>query len=822
MAHSAIARLCAGVAPAVFVAVLDPTTAYAQPVPAAAPDSAEAEDPVIVVTARRRAETAFEVPAAVTTITANDQRNLVLDGVRDYLRQIPGTALVASGPEYLQDISIRGQGSGRLGFSETATGIFRNGLYNAGGGFGGRSLTRMDTFDIDRIEVLRGPQGALYGRNSVGGAINVTSQAPEDDLGGRVVLRYGEPDRRYVAGVVNAPVVAGRLAVRIAGFYDDQNSGFILNRTTGNRLDRQRFAGGRASLRWTPGERTSVDLSYERYDSRTPPFSLGRRPTRTDRTILDPSAFVRADMNREGIATIQEDTFFFSARHDLGFADLNLAASHRRRDAGRTSEDNDHFAGISGLDVAPGAPVLTPDFTVSQFEDYERSVAQVYLSSASGGSVDWLIGAEYLRSEDDVLLDPILCPAYSGVAQPNTPGCFVGLLGALTAVPAMARSVGRLNLNSDSFSEALESPSLFGSLNIRFGDASSLGLEARIQRDSKDIRFTRFSEDPLVFFGTGAAPAGLAAPITSDPDGTGPRLASAIQFCPPTVTAPACAAGRETATVAGRQRNTYFTPAATLRHEFSPHANIYVRLATGYRPGGFNTNLPPTTVRDDLDDNLLYDAEYSYSGELGAKGRWGGAQLSAAIFYMQTKDVQVVSAPSALSRGFILQNAGDAHVYGFEIEARKTWRFRDGTTFQLSGALGGQDGAFETGSTALLDLDGDGRPENASLAGFEVPRLRDWQLSINAVLTIPLANDFRMFFGAGFQSAHGGFETPNNSRPFEGYDLIDARAGVRSRNFSFSVFVRNLTNDIYLLNVLQTNEFYSEPRVLGAELRAEF
>jgi outer membrane receptor protein involved in Fe transport len=85
-----------------------------------------------------------------------------------------------------------------------------------------------------------------------------------------------------------------------------------------------------------------------------------------------------------------------------------------------------------------------------------------------------------------------------------------------------------------------------------------------------------------------------------------------------------------------------------------------------------------------------------------------------------------------------------------------------------------------------------------------------------------VASDWRLFFLAGFQGARGGFETPNNSRPYEGYNLIDARAGVRSRNFTFSFFVRNLTDDVYLLNVVNTNEFYSEPRVFGAELRAEF
>ena len=493
MACSVIARLRATAALAVFLTAGTPAAAWAQGDPLDA-DQPGAEEADIIVTARRRAEGLLDVPASISALSADEQRLLVLDGVRDYLRQLPGSTLVASGPEYLQDISIRGQGSGRLGFSETSTGIFRNGLYNAGGGFGGRSLTRMDTFDIERIEVLRGPQGALYGRNSVGGAINVTSQMPEDAFGWRGVLRYSEPDRRYIEGVVNLPIAAERFAVRVGGFYDDQDGGHILNLTTGNRLDRQRFAGGRAALRWTPGERTTIDLMYERYDSRTPPFSnLGRRPTRTDGTVLDPSPFLRTDLDREGNANIEEDSFFLLARHDLGFAELNLATNHRRRDAGRSNEDNDHFAGVSGLDVAPGAAVLTPDFTIAQFEDYERTVVQAHLASPGGGRVDWLIGAEYLESEDDVQVDPNLCPAYTGAALPIAAGCFAGQLGTLGTVQAAARNAGRLNLNNDSFSESLRSPSLFGSLTWRFGQGTSLGLEARIQRDRKRVTLARFS-----------------------------------------------------------------------------------------------------------------------------------------------------------------------------------------------------------------------------------------------------------------------------------------------------------------------------------------
>ena len=137
----------AGTALAVVMAAM-PGTALAQ-------DTSVTDVGEVVVTSRKREERLVEVPAAVTAISAADREALVLEDLDDYLRQVPGATLVASGPEYLNDITIRGQGSGRLGFSEAATGLYRDGLYMAGGGFGGRSLGKMDYLDAAQVEVLR-------------------------------------------------------------------------------------------------------------------------------------------------------------------------------------------------------------------------------------------------------------------------------------------------------------------------------------------------------------------------------------------------------------------------------------------------------------------------------------------------------------------------------------------------------------------------------------------------------------------------------------------------------------------------------------------
>jgi outer membrane receptor protein involved in Fe transport len=773
----------------------------------------------VVVTSRKREERLVDVPAAVTAISASDRQNLVVEDIDDYLRQVPGATLVASGPEYLNDVTIRGQGSGRLGFSETATGLYRDGLYMAGGGFGGRSLGRLDYLDASRVEVLRGPQGALFGRNSVGGAINVVSQAPIFNVEGNVTLRYSDPEKSNLEATVNLPLVADVLSLRVTGFKEDQRSGFTRNLTTGNDLDTSSADGYRVSLRWLPAEAMSVDLAYEAGSTDASAFGLGRRPLRADGTPLDPSPRERVEINREGGSLIENQNLFLTVKYDLEFADLSFRANTTTRDAERNNEDNDHFAGHSGIDVAPGATVLTPDYTVGQFEAYERSVAQLYLSSKAGGRFSWLVGIEYLTSEDNVVADPTFCPAYTGVAQPVTPGCFVGQAGTLTGVPAAVRSAGRLTMNHDEFTESLASRSLFGSLEYALGDATNLGLELRIQTDEKDYGFLRYSRDPLVYFGSGAVPAGLMAGVTIDPDGAGPLTAQPVQFCPPGLAG--CAAGRETVDFDTGESWTFVTPTVTLRHKFSPTSSAYLRFSTGYRPGGFNTNLGPTTVRSQFLQQVLYDPEYAYSYEAGWKGKLLGVNLAAAVFYNWTNEVQVVSAPSATARGFVLQNSGDTHVTGYEIEARRSFEVGPGI-LSLSAALSGQKGEFEEGASTLVDTNGDGVPDVLDLEGNEVPRLRDYQLTFNAAYSFPITGNLRGFVSGSFQRAEGGFETPANDRDYEAYQLFDARVGLRTENLRFSIFGRNLGDEEYIVNILSTNEYYNQPRVIGAELALDF
>jgi len=791
---------------------------------------AESTQPVerVTVTARKRSEQARDVPGAVSVITGDEQDNLAVDGMQDYARQVPGATLVNSGPEYLNDFSIRGSGSGRLGFSETATGIYKDGNYSAGGGFGGRSLNRMDLFDIERLEVLRGPQGALYGRNSVGGAVNVIARKPADEFGFFSEIGYQDTDRWKGEGVINLPLIKETLLLRAGGFHDDQNEGHHENLTTGNFVDQNAFTGARATTDWKPGADTLLRLVYEYYDSTTPAFTnIGFRSAAGANTggfAIDPDPYTRNFMNREGYAKVSENSVFFTAEHSMGLADLSLKLNHRVREAERSNEDLDHFAGIPNYLVNG----QTVDLISRQAEDFARTGMEALLTSNDDGNWRWLIGVESQFYEDDVVTDPGICPAYATAGAPVfTPGCTPG--GAITANPdagpagqaltaaqaAAVLNAARQNLSHDDFIEELTSTSLFGSLEYDVSDTLTTSVEARVQRDEKELHFRRYSVDPIAYFGPGAVPAGRSAEILVS--------GNPAQFCPPSISGTAdCVAdggiSRDALVIADSQAWTQFTPAATLRWHMNQTDTAYARFATGFRPGGFNATAPTGLPPADIQALLGYDPEYIYSYELGWKGRlFDAITIDAAVFYNLTNEAQQVSAPSATARGFILQNAGDTETYGAEIEARTRFDVGSGNLL-LTAVYSTVDGTFLENASILLDTNGDGVPDVLSLEGLQVPRLREYQIALNATYVMPLGGSLTGLAALGYQSADGGFETPNNTRDYEGYNLFDARLALLTDHWRFSLFGKNLTDELYRVQTVSLNDYHNEPRVLGVEI----
>ena len=228
------------------------------PMVASAQDASTASDTAIlldeiVVTAQRRAQLLQDVPIAVTAFSDEQLERLQVESAADLQRVVPNFSYTATnfgGVNY----TIRGIGASVLGDgADTGVALHYNGAFLQGGG--NTSLF----YDVEAVEVLRGPQGTLFGRNATGGAVNLRTKRPQPRLEARVEGRVGSFETRGVEAMINLPV-SDQLATRFA-LVAEAYDGDVRNLTTGNLINGTDVFSGRASARWTPGGGTTIDLS---------------------------------------------------------------------------------------------------------------------------------------------------------------------------------------------------------------------------------------------------------------------------------------------------------------------------------------------------------------------------------------------------------------------------------------------------------------------------------------------------------------------------------------------------------------------------------
>lgn len=220
------------------------------------PGKNDDSDTEIIVTAQKRPETIQNIPISLTAISGDDLAKDGLKGLEDLHVAVPNLNVGQQSGVAL--ISLRGVGLGYLSAgSEGSVAVHANGVFIS------RSAATLSNFyDLERIEVLRGPQGTLYGRNATGGSINLIARSPTDTLSGYGVVTVGNYSRLAFNGAISGPIVDNKVGGRIA-FQTDDRSGYGRNIVTGNEIDNARQRSIRATLRFTPTESVKFDLIAE-------------------------------------------------------------------------------------------------------------------------------------------------------------------------------------------------------------------------------------------------------------------------------------------------------------------------------------------------------------------------------------------------------------------------------------------------------------------------------------------------------------------------------------------------------------------------------
>lgn len=400
----------------------------------------------ITVTATKREQSLLEVPSAITAVDPEQAEDLRLTDARDLLQLAPSTFLQENNAGTARDISIRGVSTPTL-FAEPGVSMYIDDVYSSG------YISYPTQFrDMERVEILRGPQGALYGRNAVGGAVNVISARPTDELSGEVTATAASLDRYELEGILNVPL-GDKAAVRALAWHDDQSEGEYFNETTGQYLDTSESTGGRLTGLFEPTEALSITAIIEAEDADGPGTYL-----------FFPDAGETED-------TIQRDTqptnswesmrYSVQATHESGMGTFTLVIGGRDYELdGVEDTDLSTSTTVDLLTGALGAQVTT------RYNKVESQSAEARWLSPELGPVTLLAGVTYLdeSAQGDILTD----------------------LQSLSNVLAGGLVPFTLDIAND---QSLESISAFAELTWTLNDRVDLIASGRYTSDDKNVDF---------------------------------------------------------------------------------------------------------------------------------------------------------------------------------------------------------------------------------------------------------------------------------------------------------------------------------------------
>lgn len=401
----------------------------------------------VIVTARRREETLREIPASVTALSSEVIERAGVRNVEDVARMTPGLTFVSLGSNFALPV-IRGLSTN---VGESNVGFFIDGVYQ-----GSRSGMDRQLADVERIEVIKGPQVALYGRNAFGGAINVITRAPSNDFSFRASATGGQYGRLEGSAVVSGPLAEDRLFARL-GVSHAERDGFYRNDLTGDDLDDRRNSTVSGALLWQATPTLSFDLraSWEETANGDNPgyfilnndpnlfagrsqILLGEAPAKTRGFAVTPGGFDR-----------ESSLISLTGRWDVSEAlQLSSITAYSSLES-RQRTDNDY--GPADLSYQ------TQDTDLSAFSQEIRL-------GYTGQNIDWLVGLYY--SDQD---------------QTNVDLDLVSSAALEAALPASLRSTLLRN------TETSEVAAVFGSITWRFAPSWSVDIAGRFFREEKTL-----------------------------------------------------------------------------------------------------------------------------------------------------------------------------------------------------------------------------------------------------------------------------------------------------------------------------------------------
>lgn len=686
---------------AVAFALSHAGTAFAQDTAA---EEAEVPDDVIIVTATRRAENVQDIPIAVTAVGPTQLERQGVDDVAEIIQVSPSfstsNAQVASGSVVLR---IRGVGttSNNIGF-ESAVGIFIDGAYQSRPG-----VALSEFVDIERVEVLRGPQGTLFGRNTSAGALNITTVRPDlNEFGGFANATYGNRDLISVQGAINAPLVQDTLALRVTGAYRERD-GFVTvldgagnNVGESNGID-QWLLRGQLGFESESGIRARLIGDYSKSEAGCcSAIELLQSGVETAGLFAAVGLGARGGMSAPAVATNPFDSETAELARENRIASANFAPIADVDQWGITGEIEFPISDTADL-IYIGS---YRDY--SSFENYDSDFSGLDLFDIDGlvvdietmthelrlqgeafdGRVQWLVGGYYSDESIVSTVDASLGADYDQFAGALFAGATLGaslnpaspLFTSATPISFFSGGTSPAGTSSlNQYTQDSESWSIFTHNVIDITDRLSLTLGARWSDETKSGGYQQLASNPGACPGIVSnvvgAPLNGAPPIPDLTAVGGPSLVptTLVLGCFPFV-APADLAAAAVLPLprtfpgplsnVGDFSDDELIWTVKLGYEFD-NINLYGGFTHGYKSGGFN--LDTTAAIGGTDPRFASEEVDAY--EVGMKGRFidNAVTLNIALFLEEFSNFQVLEFTGAQFQTF---NVPKAESKGIEIE----------------------------------------------------------------------------------------------------------------------------------------------------------
>lgn len=730
----------------------------------------------IVVTAQRREERLVDVPISVTAVNEAALDRAQVRTVTDIASVVPNIQINETiGNTYGPLITIRG-------LSPSAdTSLARDqpvGLYIDGVPIGKSTGAAFDIVDLERIEVLRGPQGTLYGKNTIGGAVNLITQKPSGAFGGEVSLNYGTYDNFVGKMVVDLPEVAG-FSLKLSGV-TKQYGGYFRNSATGDNFGEQDLWAGRVDLKWQPADSFSALYSYDISNSKGTPSQLaltevtGAGPVAFLNDLLAPYVVDGRTRTTGNNSATQSD--FETTGHALtlewepGLGDLVLKSITARRTAKTRS--------MSDFD---GSPIDLLRFTLNN--DYEQFTQEVQ-AIGSLGDFNYTLGVFYLSDNYDVFnprwnfqfgRDDVFDVSVRGGESKSYAG-----YGQLSWSPSALD--GRLTLSAGArySREEKSAYELFLANSAYAANPASPGSGVFL-RDEFGNPITR-SGQPAAGARPGAGGIGYTDLIPLTNSGVWEK----------------------------------FTPEFNVLYKIQPNFSIYARYATGFKSGGIND----TAATNDA-FLTAYDPENLTSYEAGLKyAGWNGrVQLNAAVYHSIYKDFQAgVFVPALITTNIV--NAGEAQFTGVEIDG--AIRPFDSLSINFGG------GYIDARYTDFVLPDGTDVTDS-----YVLSRVPEWNWQLGAVHRTDVGfATLETSANYSWRSSQYATITADPLSKMPAYGLLNARIALtdielgNGSTLEVAAWGKNLTDKEYLVSAINlsilTVAQYGDPLSAGVEARVEF